>query len=63
MINEEKEVYFHEYCKLCQHFKKTEEEEPCCDCLNEPVNTNSHKPVYFEEVEKNGKNTRIRKTS
>lgn len=51
MENKEKEVYFHEYCKLCKHFKKTEEEEPCCDCLEEPVNTNSHKPVYFEEKE------------
>lgn len=63
MDNKEKEVYFHEYCKLCKYFKKTEEEEPCCDCLEEPVNTNSHKPVYFEEKENDYKNARINKTS
>ena len=63
MVNNEKEVYFHKYCKLCKHFKKYEDEEPCCDCLDEPVNTHSHKPVYFEKVEKDGRNTRIRKTS
>ena len=47
-----KEVYFGEYCKKCKHFDKMEEEKPCCQCLEEPVNLYSHKPVRFEEKEK-----------
>lgn len=44
-----KEVYFHTYCEKCKHFPKTEDEEPCCECLEEPYNLYSHKPVKFEE--------------
>ena len=47
-----KEVYFGLYCKECKYELKDEADEPCHDCLNEPVNTYSHKPVYFEEKEK-----------
>lgn len=47
----EKEVYFGVYCKKCEHFNKTDDQEPCCDCLEEPVNSYSHKPVYFKEKE------------
>lgn len=35
-MNEEKEVYFDQYCKSCN------------DCLAEPGNTNSHKPMNYE---------------
>lgn len=44
-----KEVYFNEYCQKCKYEKKEEYEEPCHSCLNEPANSYSHKPVYFEE--------------
>lgn len=44
-----KEVYFVEYCKTCKHLKKTEEDEPCCDCVSEPVNLYSHKPVKYDK--------------
>ena len=44
-----KEVYFDQYCSKCQYFKNKDYEKPCHDCLNEPVNTYSHKPVKFEE--------------
>ena len=44
-----KEVNFYEYCRTCEHFEKDAEEDPCCDCLAEPVNLNSHKPVNWEE--------------
>lgn len=47
-----KEVYFGVYCKECKYELKDEADDPCHDCLNEPVNTYSHKPVYFEEKEK-----------
>lgn len=42
-------VEFDKYCKNCKYFNKAEEEEPCCECLNNPVNEDSHKPLYFEE--------------
>lgn len=51
-INEYKEVYFHEYCKQCKHYDKDENQSPCFECLEDPVNQFSHKPVRFEEKEK-----------
>ena len=42
-----KEVYFDQYCKTCEHKEKEEKENPCNECLNEPVNTNSHKPTKY----------------
>lgn len=44
-----KEVYFDHYCETCKHEKLAEDQEPCNECLNEPVNTYSHKPVKWEE--------------
>lgn len=46
-----KEVYFHEYCKKCKHEKLKETEEPCSECMDEPTNLNSHKPVKYEKRE------------
>lgn len=47
-----KEVYFGVYCNQCKYKDKAETDEPCDDCLNEPVNSYSHKPAYFEEKNK-----------
>ena len=44
-----KEVYFNQYCKLCKHEKESDAEEPCNECLDNPINLYSHKPVKFEE--------------
>lgn len=44
-----KEVHFDQYCKKCKHEKNKEKEDPCDECLSEPVNLYSHKPVKFEE--------------
>lgn len=44
-----KEVYFDKYCKTCEHSKLGESEKPCDECLGEPVNLYSHKPVKWEE--------------
>lgn len=44
-----KEVFFNEYCKLCKHVSKSPAESPCDECLSEPVNLYSHKPVKWEE--------------
>ena len=47
-----KEVRFDQYCQKCKHCNKKEDEEPCYECLNNPVNLYSHKPINFEEKEK-----------
>ncbi len=44
-----KEVYFDQYCKNCTYEKTAEKDEPCYECLNNPVNLYSHKPVNFEK--------------
>ena len=48
----EKIVEFDKYCKTCQHCDLDEKFDPCHDCLNYPVNTNSKKPVNYKEDEK-----------
>ena len=45
----EKEVHFEKYCKTCKYEKLSEQDDPCYDCLNNPVNEDSHKPVRWEE--------------
>lgn len=47
----EKEVYFNKYCESCKHFKIPDTDDPCNDCLDNPSNTYSHKPVNWEEKE------------
>lgn len=44
-----KEVYFNEYCKTCKYEKTPEEDDPCYECLTNPVNLYSHKPVSWEK--------------
>lgn len=46
-----KEVYFGQYCKKCRYEKLSEGESPCDECLEEPANLYSHKPVKYEEKE------------
>lgn len=40
-----------EHCKFCEYYNKPENEEPCNECLNNPVNTYSRKPINFKEKE------------
>lgn len=44
-----KEVRFDRYCKTCKNFTKGENQKPCDECLCEPVNLHSHKPVKWEK--------------
>ena len=46
--NDMKEVDF-TYCLKCRHWTNSETEDPCNECLSNPANLNSHKPVRFEE--------------
>lgn len=53
MIGDEmKIVYFGEYCPKCKYYLRSERDEPCNECLSNPTNTWSHKPVKFKEKEK-----------
>ena len=50
-----KEVYFEQYCKTCKHKDTNEADDPCDECLSEPMNIYSHKPTkYVEKEKKNG---------
>lgn len=51
-MNDPKEVYFWKYCCICKHKDNEEFDEPCDDCLANPSNIDSHKPVHYEPVEK-----------
>ena len=44
-----KEVYFDQYCKTCKYEKTSEAKKPCYECLTNPVNLYSHKPVNWEK--------------
>ena len=46
-----KEVYFDKYCKICKHEKLKETEAPCYECLGEPLNLNTHRPVKYDKKE------------
>lgn len=47
MLYNEKLVEFHEYCPKCIYYERDANEDPCFDCLGDPVNTHSHKPTKF----------------
>ena len=47
-----KEVYFHEYCDTCEHWDLDDVKDPCNECLGEPANLHSHKPVCYVADEK-----------
>ena len=43
------EVYFFQYCPICEHSGLKETKDPCNECLTHFFNQNSHKPVFFKE--------------
>ena len=47
-----KEVFFDQYCNKCKHKEVDGTDEPCNECLDNPTNVYSHKPVKFEEKER-----------
>lgn len=46
-----KEVDFMKYCKLCKYGNQKETDAPCDECLEQPVNLYSSKPVCWKEKE------------
>ena len=51
MENIYKEVDFKTYCKTCEHKDLEEKFDPCNDCLAEPMNAKSDKPMFWKEAE------------
>lgn len=51
MIDELKIVDFHKYCRRCKYEHCSEADDICWDCLEEPVNLYSQKPINFKEKE------------
>ena len=46
-----KEVFFFAYCERCEFSELPAHEDPCDLCLANPANEDSHKPLYFKEME------------
>lgn len=44
-----------EYCKTCEHKETKDFLDPCHECLNNPVNINSQRPVNYKEETKKQK--------
>lgn len=55
MENPEKFVEFDRYCAKCRYKDKRQDADPCNECLLYPTNTNSRKPVRFEQEEEKQK--------
>lgn len=52
MIGDLKEVYFDKYCNTCEHSKLSQDNDICNECLSNPGNYDSHKPIRWKEKEK-----------
>ena len=52
MIGDDKIVDFEQWCPECLYFGYDEADEPCHECLGEPVNADSHKPTKFRPAKK-----------
>ena len=48
-MNEQyKIVFYHLYCDSCKYYELKDSEEPCNECLSNPTNLYSHKPIMYE---------------
>lgn len=45
----EKEVRFDKYCKTCKYGNKPGTEDPCNECLEDPFNYETEKPMRWKE--------------
>lgn len=50
--NDMKEVDYFTYCSQCEHKELGENESPCDECLEEPLNEGSTKPIHFVRKER-----------
>ena len=49
-MDDYKEVFFHIYCESCKHKDKSDYDEPCAECLDHPLNVDSHRPVNWKKA-------------
>jgi hypothetical protein len=49
--NNIKEAYYHEYCNKCKYCETSDAEDPCNDCLNQPFNYDTHRPINYKPKE------------
>ena len=47
-----REVKYDKFCPTCKHEKKPETGAHCAECIDEPLNLYTEKPVKWEEKEK-----------
>ena len=45
-----REVDFEKHCKTCKFKDLDEVKDPCNECLGEPINLCTDKPIKWEEV-------------
>ena len=45
---EYKEVKFDIFCVACKHRDKNDNDKPCAECLDNPTNLYSHRPINWE---------------
>ena len=48
----DKLVDFFKWCPLCEEFITPETELPCRECMEQPINANTSKPVLWKEKDK-----------
>lgn len=41
-------VDFYSHCRLCKYIDLDDSEDPCDECLANPVNMNSERPIHYE---------------
>ena len=46
-----KEVRYDLYCRTCEHLELDDEEDPCRECLDIPVNYGTSRPTMYKEKE------------
>ena len=49
MEHDYQEVYFDDFCEKCKYNNVKEIHDPCHECLSNPVNLYTHRPVKYEE--------------
>jgi hypothetical protein len=48
-MNDKKIAFFDIYCPRCVHFKDSETDDPCNECLTYGGKIDSHKPINYEQ--------------
>ncbi len=57
-MEEIKLVEFDKFCSKCKYYKLDEAEEPCRECLTNPINFNSIKPTRFKQIKEDRKTSK-----